>query len=872
MIYAYDQNRINIHAIIINYEPMKIKFILIFIIPFIVSALLNGQNILHGKITDSKSGATLPGVIVYISQLKLGVTSDTSGEYIISHLPAGEYNVEARSLNYSAVLKKVTITGSTLLNFCLSDSSVVTDEVVITALGNESDLLHTPEPVTIIPHTLLTQESSTNIVDALATQPGITAITTGPGVSKPEVNGLGYNRVLTLLDGIRQEDFQWGDEHGILIDPYAVYDAEVIRGPASLQYGANAVAGVVSFKSQPFTEYGKLQGSFISEYQTNLGLFGNSLSIGGSRNGLIWDLRASDQQAHCYSDPADGYVWGTAYNESNVRGVLALYRKWGFSRLTVSLLHKEIEIPDGNRDSSTRQFEFDTPQPLPGKGNPQYYSSGPLAGQLIPGTGKVYPDMSNFLSYNTHYAGYQILNHDLIALQNSFNAGRGRILADIGFTMSHRQEIDTGVVVEEDMLVRDIPYSVKYQLENTTSAFKITTGVNGMYEVMKNAPEPPSPYVGDFEIPDYNLFDIGVYGIAEKTYNKLTLSGGLRYDMRYMTGQPMYLANYGLPNQEEVPAGTPGAWVQFLPFNRTISGFSGSLGTTYQLPQNRYVKLNVAKSFRAPAINELTNNDEGLGEAGFIVGNRNLKPEEGYQVDFIFGQNGKNINFEVDGFCNYIYNFIFVNRITNSEGGDTSALGKSIFEFKANTAVITGVDAYINIHPESAKWVELDNGFTFLYSFLPGQTDSTQHIPWTPAPRLTSQLKFKLNNSYGGIIRGTYLRIGLSKYWAQNNIYSAAFTELPSLAYTLIDAGFGTSFYNRRTSRVICSLYINANNLMNIAYVDHTSRTQYFWTYNSTVNPTNYGVNSAIVTKQSQGIYNMGRNIGFKLVFPVFAR
>ena len=85
-------------------------------------------------------------------------------------------------------------------------------------------------------------------------QPGIDQVTTGPGVSKPEINGLGYNRVLVLFDGERQEDFQWGDEHGILIDPYAVYSAEVIRGPASLQYGANAVAGVVSFKSEPLPE------------------------------------------------------------------------------------------------------------------------------------------------------------------------------------------------------------------------------------------------------------------------------------------------------------------------------------------------------------------------------------------------------------------------------------------------------------------------------------------------------------------------------------------------------------------------------------------------------------------------------------------
>ena len=163
-------------------------------------------------------------------------------------------------------------------------------EVIITSLGNTTTLRRAPSPVSVVTHEMFLQQSSTNVIDAIARQPGITAITTGPGVSKPEINGLGYNRVLTLFDGERQEDFQWGDEHGILIDPYAVYDAEIIRGPASLQYGANAMAGVVSFKSQPFAESGVIRGSVQSEYQTNNGLIGNSVNLGGNNKWVVWDV------------------------------------------------------------------------------------------------------------------------------------------------------------------------------------------------------------------------------------------------------------------------------------------------------------------------------------------------------------------------------------------------------------------------------------------------------------------------------------------------------------------------------------------------------------------------------------------------------
>ena len=92
--------------------------------------------------------------------------------------------------------------------------------------------------------------------------------------------------------------------------------------------------------------------------------------------------------------------------------------------------------------------------------------------------------------------------------------------------------------------------------------------------------------------------------------------------------------------------------------------------------------------------------------------------------------------------------------------------------------------------------------------------------------------------------------------------------ELPSLGYTLFNAGLGTSFTDRKTHKTICTLFVNCTNLTNIVYIDHTSRTQYFWAYNSVQNPTNFGAASAVVTQRNQGIYNMGRNIGFKVIFP----
>ena len=835
---------------------MSTKLYILLFLSLFSAPYLKAQS-LSGNVTDSASHQAIQGATVYFPRLKLGTHTDIKGNYKIAALPKGTYQVRLQVLGYTTLTKQISINGDVTINFAMTISSTSMKEVIITALGISTIIRRAPVPVTVVSHEDFLQQASTNVIDAIAKLPGITAITTGPGVSKPEINGLGYNRVLTVMDGERQEEFQWGDEHGVLIDPYVVYDAEIIRGAASLQYGANAEAGVVSFKSQPFRPMGTIEGSVQSEYQTNNGLIGNTIDIGGNNNGFVWDLRGSYEEAHCYSDPHDGYVWGTAFFQSNTRAIIGLNKKWGYTRLMVSTLHKQIEIPDGNRDSTTGQFEFDVPL------GAQFVN-----GKYVPGTGQVFPNKANFLSYNPDISSYQVLNHDEVWWQNSINVGEGRIVADIGYTKSIRHEIDTGTVAEENMFVHDIPYSIKYQVEGANSGMKFTTGFNGMYEFMNNGAEPPSPYKGIFEIPNYHIFDIGGYGILEKDFKNLTLIGGLRYDLRSITGQPMYLANYFTAEQEEVPAGTPGAYTQFPAVSQKYSGFSGSIGATYQLPEHNYVKLNIAKSYRAPAINELTSNELNPGAFAYELGDINLKAEQGYEVDAAYGNNGKDVNFEVDGFCNYINNFIFSDRLAANNGADSILLGKPIYKYGANTAIITGVTAYLNIHPADAKWFELDNGFSYIYTFLPGQTDSTQRIPWTPAPRLTSEVKFKLKDQPNSVLTRTFFKLGAEHDWAQNDIYSAQYTELSSYNYTLFNAGIGTNFVSKKTKRVVCSLFINCTNVMNIAYVDHTSRTQYFWAYNGANDPTNFGHVPAVVTQQSEGIYNMGRNIGFKLIIP----
>lgn len=802
-------------------KKLSILFLLFF------SGLYLRAQSLSGHVTDSLSHKPVEGAMIYIPQLRFGAVSDRQGNYKLGSLPKGIYDVEVQTMGYATLFRQVTIQGNARLDFVVTISYSPLRQVVVTSLGNLTSTQRSPVPVSIVNHDRILESSSNTAIDLITSLPGVSATSEGVGTTKPQINGLGFDRVLTLMDGLRQEDFQWGDDHGILIDPYAVYDAEVIRGPASLQYGASAEAGVISFKSAPFVPDGTTQGSWLSEYHTNNGYIGNAFHIGGNHNGFIYDLKASGELAHSYWNPKDGYVWGSAWNQGNVRLVLGVNRPRGYSRLTLSALYRRIQVPDGNRDSATGRFLFDYPQ-----------------------HGKEFPTLKDFLSYDATIASDKKLGEYQAWWQNSINVGTGKLGIDVGFTTSEHHDIDSGTIGQNNMAVYDIPYNLKYQYVNVEKRLKLTTGFTGTYEYMHNLSAPPAPYEVDYEIPNYRNFEIGGFAIAEKTIKALTISGGLRYDVTHFNGDGMSLSDEGTI----VPEGTPGSSVQFTAFNNTYSGWSGSAGASYQLPHNNYVKFNVSRSFRAPAINELTSNGLNIGSNAVQLGNINLKAEQGYQFDLAYGHNGKDISYEVDGFYNHINNFIFADRT------DSVSQGYPVYEYvSSNTAVLTGVTAFLNIHPAAAKWVEMSNGFTYIYTYLPHAPDSARHLPWIPAPHLNSELKFHLADRKNSVFRQVVLKVGLSHYWEQNNVYSALYTELPSVSYTLVNAGLGANIVRPATGTVICSVFVNCTNLTNIAYADHLNLAQYFYAQNG---------NPVTVTNQRQGVFNMGRDFTFKVVFP----
>ncbi|MFI5188589.1 MAG: TonB-dependent receptor plug domain-containing protein, partial [Chitinophagales bacterium] len=314
------------------------------------------KGVLTGKIIDAETEAPVAGANVYIPDLKIGTISENDGSYKTPAVPSGIYLVEVSSLGYQSTSENISFNGDVQHDFKLVEHFTESSEVVVTGLSKATQIKRSPVPIISVGHDYLVSNLSTNAIDAISKLPGISAVTTGPNVSKPYIRGLGYNRILTLYDGVRQEGQQWGDEHGIEVDQYGVEKVEVIKGPASLSYGSDALAGVVNLIPVLPAPEGKTIGDIVADYQTNNKYLGGSAMLSSTKKGFEWMGRISHKQATNYTDKVDGPVFGTAFNETDASAFLGLHRQWGYSTLNFVLFDDLQEIPDGSRDSTTRRF------------------------------------------------------------------------------------------------------------------------------------------------------------------------------------------------------------------------------------------------------------------------------------------------------------------------------------------------------------------------------------------------------------------------------------------------------------------------------------------------------------------------------------
>jgi iron complex outermembrane receptor protein len=838
---------------------MKALKFITFIFLISLGLLTQAQNTLQGVVSDSSDKTTLPGAVIYIPDLKVSAQTNGEGKYVLNNLPAGSYVAQVQLLGYATVSVRIKISGTVTRNFTLVSSEFQEDEVVITGTSRAGEEQHNPQPTADVSNEYLNEHSATNVIDAVALTPGVSAITDGQSIGKPVIRGLGYNRVLTINDGVEQIDQPWFDEFGIEADPDAVDRYEVLKGPGSLAYGSDAISGVLNLIPEEPLPAGQIKGKVLFNYQTNNGLINNMAELGGtSQGGISWSVRADNIMAHAYQDPFDGYVLNSQFSNFNSDATIGIHKKWGYSQLHFSYFEMATGIVDGTRDSAGNQLM------------PVYYA-GITPTPPFP-FAYVEPDQQDKLTY-TPFVIYQFIHHYKAVWDNSIAVGGGQIKAIFSYQRNQRQEMNDPTQPNLPIIYyssNGATFDVRY-VSPQIGGFNFSAGTNGVYQ--------NSQSLGAVQlIPNYNYIQAGAFAIASQKIGNLNLSGGIRYDMRTFTGGERWIDT--LPNapQRPVSPNSYGAFEEFAPFTSVFSGMSGSFGGTYDFSKSAYMKANIARGWRAPNVNECGANGVHDGTVIYEIGDPNIKPETSLEEDLTFGINSKDINLEVDGFLNTINNFIYERGLLSKAGGDSisnllSVNGSlfpdaPVFKYENGNAQMEGGEVSLDIHPSGLKWLELNSTLSYVTGGLTGISDSSRYLPFVPPMRITGDLIIHFGE-VGKWLKDGYVRLGVLNVAQQNNVYreAAIYTGLNSAAtpfeyaasqeaeagYTLFNAGLGGHIL-RRGGKELCQLFIICNNLFNTGYMDYMSRFKYY-----PVNPLTDRV----------GVFNMGRNVSLKLILPI---
>ncbi|MGN6539516.1 MAG: TonB-dependent receptor [Ginsengibacter sp.] len=790
---------------------------------------------LSGKITDT-SGSPLPGASVYIADLRKGVIADANGNYQVNNIPPGTYVVEIKYIGYKTIVDNINFNEDKTENAAMQIAVTEESEIVITGSSKATSIARNPIPIVSINKHYLQQNLSTNIIDAIAKVPGISEVTTGPNVSKPFIRGLGFNRILTLYDGVRQEGQQWGDEHGIEVDENTVNRVEVVKGPASLIYGSDAVAGVVNLIPANPPAQGKIVGNILNEYQTNNRLIENSATIAAHINDFTWGGTFTHKIATNYKDKYDGRVYNTGFAETDVSGNIGINKNWGYSRLGISLYDDLQEIPDGSRDSATRKFtkqitEDDTFRPIVSDAELNTYK------------------ISALHQHVQHYRAYTT---------NSFLIGNGRLTVNLAFQKSVRREFSHPEVSIPGLYLKlnTYSYDLKYYFHEA-KGFSVTTGINGMYQ--NNNVDGGTEFI----IPSYQQFDFGPFIFAKKTMGDLEIAGGLRYDVRNFSNNGLYSAPDPVTGFDHAVTGedTSGADHPFSPYKHTFSGGSGSLGLSYKINNQFSVKANIGRGYRAPNISEISANGVHPGTNMYQIGSLNFKPEFNLQEDFGIEFNSTHVTINADAFNNNIQNYIYNEKLESKLGGDSIIVpGNQTFKFVASRAHLYGGELSIDIHPHPWDWLHFENSLSVVYATNEGVSgeakisDSAKYLPFIPPLHTISELRANIKK-IGNSFANSFIKFQFEVYAKQDRVYLANNTETPTAGYQLFNAGFGTDILNKKGKPMLTVSFLG-NNLFNVAYQSGLNRLKYFEPY-----PGNFTGHN--------GIYNMGRNVSLRVDLPL---
>ena len=351
---------------------------------------------LSGRVADT-AGVPVSGARVSLLELRRTTTTDSTGQYRFGNVPVGRYSLSVAQIGFAPTVRRVVFSGTDFtVDVTLRPAAIELSAVQVTATPDATSALNTPQPIALVAQETLRQSQAPSLAETLREVAGVHDLSTGVGVGKPVIRGLTSNRVLVLDDGQRLETQQWGDEHAPNVETATADRIEVIRGPASVLYGSDAIGGVINVVPKELPDAigrpGFVRGSVTAAYGTNNQMADGAMSLEGASQGigfrgtlsgrtsqdvrtpsyLLWN--SGNQAAGGSASIGARGSWGSiaaGYSQRNEKIQLTdedpaatptqrMVTNHGRVDLTVPLGNARLEVSSGYERSRRREFEDDT--------------------------------------------------------------------------------------------------------------------------------------------------------------------------------------------------------------------------------------------------------------------------------------------------------------------------------------------------------------------------------------------------------------------------------------------------------------------------------------------------------------------------------
>lgn len=558
--------------------------------------IINAQNKITGKVKDQNK-IPLVGAGIYVPEMNKGTVANKDGNYELVNLPKGRIKIQFSFIGYTNRIETVEMKGESVeLNIELEQTPIRAEEIVVSG-GYNSTQHENAVKIEVLKLNSEGIKSTPNFTEILTQVAGVDMISKGSGVSKPVIRGLGMNDILVLNNSVRYENYQYSSHHPLGIDEFGIDDVEIIKGPASLLYGSDAIGGVVNFIKEKPAPVGNIIGDYnLQLFSNSLGMT-NNLGIKGASKKFFGGIRAGQKTNSDYLQGGGDYVPNSRFNEMSVKANAGFTDRIGTFKLFYDFNNQKLGLTEDEAIEEIKER---------GRENEIWYQE-----------------------FNTH----------LLSSQNKLYMGKYKLDVNSAYQTTELIHFGEKDIYEIQMKLRTLTYEAKLHLPAKGNSEYIV-GVQGMNQRNENMNEREVKLLPDAETKNYSVFGL----LQQQFMGKLKLQAGLRYDYKTISSE-------GIGEAIDTAAYRAG-------IEKNYGSMSGSLGGTCNISKELLIRVNLASAYRTPNLAELTS--KGLHELRFERGDEGLLPEKSLEADVSMHFHKENFTIDIAGFYNIVNDFIFI--------------------------------------------------------------------------------------------------------------------------------------------------------------------------------------------------------------------